>query len=291
MPIILSVLVIGALMGVGLTLIAPRIKKEKYNETNRTITAAVQAVISWSAANRRLPDSTQFAAVVRNRYDAWKKPVVYVYDNDLISTSAGGICGRRTTHIASGATADVAFLVISGGDDYRLDSTPNTSGQYSGNVAASSMDIVRPVILKELKNIAGCYAGTSGRLRIINNGLPDACIGQPYQATLYAEEGVPFVTGGSYKWCLKGSLPNGLTSTPGTPGCPSTTDCSALGTEASSQWSQTGNLQLNGTPTTTGSYPIGVLVRDNNDNNTSLSEDNCEQKIFSITVTSCGGGP
>ena len=286
MPVILTVLIMGALIGVGLTLVAPRVKREKYNQTNNTITAAVQAVTSWSVTNGRLPDSSEFPAVVRNIQDAWRKSLVYVYDNNLVSSSTGGICGRQTTDITCGTTANIAFLVISGGDDYTMDSTPNTSGQYNGNVTASPNDIVRQVTLEKLKNKAGCYAKTQGRLRIINNELPRACTGQPYTAILYAEGGVPFSGGGEYKWCLKNS-PGWLTSIPNTLPCPSTSDCSSLGTEASSQWSQANTIQLSGSPTANGNFPITVLVRDNNDNNPGSSGDNCTQQIFSIAVTTC----
>lgn len=290
-PVILAVLIMGALIGFGLTLIGPRIKKEKYTQTHETIIAAIQAIVSWSLANGRLPDSSNLSSVVGNLDDAWRKSFVYVYDNRLASSSTGGICGRQSTNITSGTTTDIAFLLVSGGDDYQVDSTPNTSGQYTGNITASSKDIIRWVTLNELKNNAGCYANTLGRLRIINNELPRACDGQTYNAAIYAENGVPFATGGRYKWCLKGSLPNGVTSTPGIPGCPSTPDCSSLGTEASSQWSQADNFQLIGTPTAIGSYSIVVLVRDNNDNTPVESDDNCVQKAFLITVASCGGGP
>jgi len=291
MSVILGVLVMGALIGVGLTLIGPRIEKEKYNQTNDVIIAAIQGVISWSATNGSLPDSVTFPTVARTPDDSWRKSLVYVYDLNLASSSTGGACGRQTTSITSGTTLNVAFLVISGGDDYTVDSIPNTSGPYNGNVTASPNDIVRLVTLKELKNKVGCYAGTLGRLRIINNELPQACTGQLYSATIYAEEGVPFGTGGNYKWCLKGSLPSGITSTPVTPDCVSTTDCASLGTEASVQWSQANDLLISGTPTASGNYPITVLVRDNNDNNPGDSNDNCEQKVFMIVVTACGGGP
>jgi len=286
MPVILAVLIMGALIGVGLTLVGPRVKREKYNQTNNTITAAVQAVTSWSVPNGRLPNSSEFPAVVRNIHDAWRKSLVYVYDNYLASSSTGGTCGRQTTNITSGTTVNIAFLVISGGDDYTVDSTPNTSGQHNGNVTTSPNDIVRQVTLRELKNKAGCYAKTPGRLRIINNELPRACTGQLYAAILYVEGGVPFSGGGEYKWCLKNS-PGWLTSIPNTLSCPSTSDCSSLGTEASSQWSQANNIHLSGTPTANGNFPITVLVRDNNDNNPGSSGDNCAQQIFSIAVTTC----
>jgi type II secretory pathway pseudopilin PulG len=287
LPVILAVMILGALIGVGLTVIVPRIKKEKYNQSHAAMDAAVQAIISWAATNERLPTSAAFPSVVKTTADAWRKTLLYVYDNTLTSLATGGICGRQTTAITSGTTGNIAFLIISGGDDYAVNSTPNTSGQYSGNVTVSLNDIVKLVTLEQLKNTAGCYAATGTRLRILNNELPQACAGQPYTATLYGEGGMPFSGGGDYKWCLKGSLPGGLASVPNTPGCPSTSDCASLGTEASSQWSQADSLQISGTPAAGGTYPVVVLVRDNNDNNTGTANDNCVQQAFSITVTTC----
>ncbi len=291
MPLILAVLIMGALIGVGLTIIAPRIKKEKYNLTTNRIDSAIQALVSWSATNGRLPNSATFFSVINTADDAWRKNLIYVYDNDLTAAATGGICGRQTTGISLQTTQDIAFLILSGGDDYTVDSTPSTSGQYNGNITASSKDIIKFVTLKSLKNRIGCYAATEGLLHIINNELPKGCSGQTYTTTIYAEGGVPFSGGGNYKWCLKGSLPGGLSSTPGTPACPSTSDCSLLSTEASSQWSQANTLQLSGTPTSVGSFPIVVLTRDNNDNNTGTANDNCVQKTFLISILSCGGGP
>jgi hypothetical protein len=291
MPVILTVLITGALIGVGLTVIGPRLQKENYNETMVAMDAAVQAIISWSSTNNRLPDGSTFPTIVGNINDAWQNPFIYVYDNSLTSPSTGGLCGRRTTSVTSGSTSNIAFLIISGGDDYAVNSSPNVSGQYSGNVTASINDVIKSVTLEELKNSAGCYKSEGRRFQIINRELPGACVGQTYTATLYAEWGVPFSVGGNYKWCIKGPLPAGLTVTPNTPGCSLTSDCDSLATEAGSQWAQANSLQLNGTPTTAGTYPIIVLIRDNNDNNTGTSNDNCVQKTFSINVASCGGSP
>ena len=142
MPLILTVLIMGALIGVGLSILAPRIKKEKYNQSNDTISAAIHAVTSWSVSNNRLPDNSEFPSIVKNVNDDWRKPLVYIYDNDLAVISTGGLCGRQTTGITAGTTANLAFLIVSGGDDYSVNSTPNTSGSFSGNVTASASDVV-----------------------------------------------------------------------------------------------------------------------------------------------------
>ena len=109
-------------------------------------------------------------------------------------------------------------------------------------------------------------------------------MGSLYDIRIYADGGVPFTSGGDFKWCVKGTLPPGIITTPGTPACPSTTGCSALGTEVASQWSQANDLQISGTPTASGTYFIAVLSRDNNDNNTGTANDNCAKKNFVITI-------
>lgn len=291
MPLILTVLIIGALIGAGMTILGPRVKKAKYTETGDTILAAINAILSWSAANGRLPSAALFASVVRNASDPWRKPLVYAYDTALTTAATGGICGRQTTAITVGAITDVAFVIISGGDDYTVASTPSASGAFTGGISVAATDVVRHVTLAELKAQGGCYGRTAGRLRLINNELPTACTGQAYTAAIHADGGVPFSTGGNFKWCVKGALPGGVSLTPATPSCPATTGCTALGTEAASQWSQATSLQMNGTPTAAGTAAVTVLARDNNDNNAGTSQDNCVQKTYQITVNSCGGGP
>ncbi|MFH1982186.1 MAG: LamG domain-containing protein [Pseudomonadota bacterium] len=291
MPLILTVVIVGALIGVGMTILAPLVKQTKYNEAGRRIDSAIDAIVSWSAANGRLPDSALFASVVKDTEDPWRRPLVYVYDNALTAAPSGGICGRQTTGIAYGAIADVAFVIISGGDDYSVGSTPNAGGAFTGNILAAAADVVHHVTLADLKARAGCYGGTAGRLRLINKELPTACTGQAYVADIHADGGVPFSSGGNYKWCLKGALPAGLSTLPTTPACLGTADCMALGTEAASQWSQATTLQVSGTPSGAGAAAVTILARDNNDGNTGTSSDNCVQMTYQVTVNNCGGGP
>ncbi len=291
MPLILTLLIVGALIGAGTALIAPRLKQAKYNAATKTLSAAADAVISWSATHGRLPDIVLFPSVVRNTDDPWRKPLVYAYDTALTAAATGGICGRQTTVVSLGGTPDVAFVIISGGDDYTVGSTPNTGGAFSGAISAAAEDVVRHVTLADLKARAGCYGGTAGRLRLINQELPAACTGAAYTAAIHAEGGAPFASGGDYKWCVKGGLPAGLTPTPATPSCPDTSTCNSLGSEASSQWSQATSLQISGAPITPGTASVTVLARDNNDNNPFTAVDNCVEGTFLIAVQSCGGGP
>jgi len=272
MPIILMIMIFTAMISVGVLLLGPMTKRGKTVDTQKTVDGAISTIISWSIANNRIPDATLppsvtgFASVAGNPRDAYGNPLVYIYDSNLTSPATGGICGRQSTNLrVSTVTDNIAFVVISGGEDGIINSTPNTSQAYGGTVAVSPNDLVKWITLEELKNKAGCYGTTQGRLKILNNELPKACTGSSYTAKVYAEGGAPF-TGTQYQWCTQGTLPTGITATPGTV-CPT--------------WSaNASNVQLTGTaPSTPNTYPITFMVRD--------SDTSTAQKTLPINVVSC----
>ena len=212
LPLIFMIMIMGGLIAAGIALVGPLAKKAKYSDTQAAIDAALKAIISWSVANNRIPDastgSTGFAAVAGNPNDAWGRPLVYIAADNLLNPSPAGICNRTTTNLrVSTVPGDIAFVVVSGGDDYTVNTTPNTSQAYNGTVTVSQNDIVRWVTLDELKNKTGCYGPTSGRFKILNNELPGACVGQSYSATLYSDGGVPPYS--NWTWTAS-PLPAGL---------------------------------------------------------------------------------
>ena len=287
LTIIFLFILIGGLLAIGVTLIGPMTKKVKYNETKTTIDAAVKAVLSWSVANNRIPDAsggtTGFARVVGNPNDTWGKPLVYIAADNLLNPSPIGICNRQTTNLkVSPVTDDIAFVVLSGSEDYTVDSTPNTSQAYNGTVTLSENDIVKWVTLKEVLNKSGCYGTTQGVLKILNNELPtNACSGTGYTAGVYADGGVSFTSGGKYRWCIQttsGTLPAGMNATPSVVN----TNCQGL---AEGSWGQEDRIQLSGTPTTAGTYNLTFFVRDNND--PSGINDGITQKTLPISIVSC----
>ena len=264
--IIFIVLLIGTLMTVGMSVIGPMVKRAKYNETGATVDGAVKAIASWSAANNRLPDINAFLTIVSNPLDAWSKPLLYIYESNLTAAATGGICGRSTTSILQGTTF-VAFVIISGGDDLTVQSIPGVSGPYAGNLNnLSGSDYFRVVTLDEMKNLAGCYGSTKGRLAILNNELPTGCLSQQYTGTVFSEGGVPF-PGSQYRWCIQGALPPGISGIPGSV-CPS--------------WSaNAASVQFSGTaPAAPATYPLTVMVRD--------SDNNSAQRNFLLKIKACG---
>jgi hypothetical protein len=209
--IIFLFVLIGALMAAGALLVEPMVKRGKIDATKTIINGAVDAVLSWSIANGRIPpDAGAFAGVVGNPNDAWGSPLLYLFDSSLTNAGTGGLCGATATG-SSYNGQPVAFVVLSAGDDHTVDSVPGASGALpGGNLGGLSMqDIFRVVSLEELKNRGGCFGTTAGRLRIINNELPRVCPGRPYTATIYAEGGVP-----GYQWRVT-NLPAALSTNPG----------------------------------------------------------------------------
>jgi len=305
-------IIVGFLIGFGASMVRPLFERSKRIETQETIKAALESVIGYAASNNsRLPDASQFPGTIKKQNDSWRRPINYIYDSNLDTNNLNSnICGRRTTNLTvrrcedaacSSFTdvSDVAFAVVSGGANY--------NNQTSGNLAVAAPtiinvynvglnvdnfngdftrvedydDIVEWSTLNELRSKIACQGP---QLKIVNNEMPFGKVGSLYDIRIYAENGVPFISGGAYKWCVKGALPPGTTTTPNTPGCPLTTACGSLGTEGPSQWSQANDLRISGTPTTSGTYFIAVLARDNNDNNTGTANDSCAQKSFVITI-------
>jgi hypothetical protein len=189
----------------------------------------------------------------------------------------------------------VAFLVVSGGGNYNVQTgngttvkvydfgTPNVD-DYSGDINRPEDydDVVKWVTLGELKTEARC-PGSS--LKILNNELPYGFVNSTYSATIFGDGGVPYQSGGKYRWCIEGSLPPGLSASPNT----ISSNCLSLN---ESSWGQSDNLTISGIPSSnsSGSYNIKVFIRDNND--PAGDEDNVYQKSFVITINpQTSGGP
>jgi prepilin-type N-terminal cleavage/methylation domain-containing protein len=294
--------IVGVLIGMGAGLIGPLTKRAKYNETKDIINAAIESVISYGAANNKLPDTGTFSSAIRNPNDAWQKSLYYILDNNLTNTLVGGICGRKSTKLAidicpdtgcgspSTTISNVAFIILSGDGNYNNQTagtqavTSSTTinvyeldvnvDNYAGdmNRAEPYDDIVQWVTIDELRIKAGC---TGAQLRIVNNELPYGFKGSTYNATIYGDGGVPFSSGGDYRWCRQESASTGLTFTPST----LSSDCLNL---SESSWGQADELTISGTPISAGSFNFTFFVRDYNDS--SGNNDNIAQKTIVLTI-------
>ncbi len=305
-------IIMGLIVGFGASMVRPLLERSKRIETQEAIRSSVEAMIGYAASNNsRIPDAALFPSIIERQNDAWQKPIRYVFDSNLdLNNTNSDICGRRTTNItvrrcensACSTFTDVpnvAYMIVSSGANYNNQTIGNlavaavttinvyTTGLIVDNnngdfIRADGYDdIVEWVTLNELRSKIECQGA---QLKIVNNEVPYGTVGSLYTIRIYADRGVPFPASGDFKWCLRGNLPPGLATTPVTPACPSTTDCAFLGTEGASEWSQSNDLQISGTPTTTGTYFFRVFTRDNNDNNTGSAMDNCSQKSFVITI-------
>jgi len=300
--------IFGLIIGLGTSLIGPLTKRAKITETRDIVNAAVESEKGFAAKNNRLPTNTEFPQAVRNPNDAWTKPLVYFVDSSLTTSSnnpSEGICGRKTTNLivctdvnCNNQIPDVAFIVVSGGPNYNVQTGPSTtspcpSGKTCYKVYPQDTpnvddypndftrqeeydDIVKWVTIDELRIKAGCQGA---QLKILNNELPSGLVNSDYKATIYAEGGVPFQSGGKYKWCIQGNLPSGLSFDPHTLSSEDVSYCSSL-SEAS--WVQADKLKINGKPTAQGTYPLTFFVRDNQD--PIGSNDNIAQKTLVLTI-------
>lgn len=277
--LVIILMLIGALVVAGASLVGPLVKRGKINETKTTLNSNADAAMNWTQTNGRLPDSSSFAAMAVNRFDAWGKEIRYLYDANLALTSADSLCRATQTNLTVNTTSNVAFALISLGDDYTFDAGTSWSGSpafsdatiyypvsSSGTTATiANNDHFRIVTLAELQSRANCSGSTGGRLRIINNELPKACTGKPYTATLFADGGVPFPTADTYEWYVQ-NIPAGISVTPA---------------GATSGYTRAAKLELSGTPGALGA--ITVYLRDNRSPQTVV------QKTLGILMAaSCG---
>ncbi len=316
--IIMAVLFLAIILGIAAFVTGPLAKRMKAAETGKTIDAAISSIVGYASANRRLPTLAEFTNTVHNANDPWVNGLVYIVDGNMTAIPTGSneaVCRLKTAGITitSGGTSisNVAFAILSRGANFNNQTAGPGAGpgavtftvpndgtpvdNYAGNgyydIPGAARpeeydDIVRWITLDDLKNRIGCYGPTQGRLKILNNELPVAYIGQPYSATVYGDGGVSYPAGGNYRWCVNGTLPPGLGICSGGSSVYNVSNCPVV-PEAS--WVLGNNIafmnaacSVNGTPTTPGLYNVTVFVRDNAD--TAGGNDNIAQKSFVITV-------
>jgi prepilin-type N-terminal cleavage/methylation domain-containing protein len=278
----------------------------------------------------------EFCEIVTKRKDSATKPIYYFLDSRL--TTQESLCGRKTTALTvcrDSACTDripnIAFAVVSGAMDYNPQTGIVTSGCPTGqtcigvyepgtanidncsnatncpnydstdarlNRAEAYDDIVDYVTLGELRTKAGCQGAP---LKILNNELPSGSMSSTYSATIYAEGGIPFSSGGKYKWCIEignrsasAGVPGGLTMAPGFVRYPDDASPTRCSDQAETAWSsyQADDLVISRGSglTEPGSFLITVSARDDSRNgndpacNSAGNEDNCVRKSFVLTV-------
>jgi len=212
------IIIIGLLLGIGITAFSILIKRSKISETKEIINAATEAVLGYTYSAKKLPDAVHFSQIIRQKKDAFGKDVVYIYDRGLTA-----YCGRLKTNITVEVCPDVicstptqtvhnvAFIILSGSANY------NNQTAGSGEITADTTirvyefgvnvdnypgdmnrvepydDIVKWITLAELHNNKSCEP-----LHIENTVLPDGIEDTPYNGKIDVKGGVPPYTFGTW---------------------------------------------------------------------------------------------
>lgn len=324
LEVAIVMVIIGLVVGLGASFIGPMTTRAKRIEASQTLDAAMASVIGFATANQAvLPNATQFGQSVRNRNDAWLRPLKYIFDSRLADgvTTTGDLCTRRGTHIilnqcndaacsAPVTVSNVAFVILSDGENLNnqtnasLEATGTTVINVyptgTGNIDNDSTDvnrqeeyddIVRWATLYDLHGSVGCQGQ---QLSILNTELPPGRVGDTYSAAIYVDGGVPFDSGGDYLWCIEnpgGSEPSSLDfrDSSDSTDINFTTDGASLN-ENSGTWVQSDHILISGSPTNAGSFLLTVWVRDNSNPgndaacDSGTSLDNCARRSFVLTV-------
>lgn len=285
MAIVLVIL--GLILGIGTASVVQFIKWNKRRTSQEVVSSATESLIGYAVTNNYLTDN-----LTSNFKDAYSQSIISIIASKLTSSFLqpfnATVCDVKNTGLSyydnstNATIKNVAFVVFSKGEDYQSDTfcngtQVNNSQICEGNVTTdTSMDIVRYVTLPELKQRLGCIGSP---LKILNNELPYGFENSTYNATVYAKGGIPF-TGNMYEWCVEDT---GLSKTGVSIDCggisPVESNCSAT-----TSWKKCKNVELNGTPTSYGTYKLTFYVKD--------SESNDNQKMFAVTINppSSGGG-
>lgn len=144
-------IIVGILVGLGVSMMGPLARTAKVNETQAAIDADIESLIGFAATYKRLPPNANFAASVKKANDAWGNVLYYLVDSNLAPSvlpysSPDYVCTRRSTALTvrtcitdnCAATAgtdyvdipNIAFLLISGGDNFNVQ-TASTAGRVT----------------------------------------------------------------------------------------------------------------------------------------------------------------
>lgn len=229
---LVEVAVVLFFMGIFVSFASTMLKNialsNKLRDARDKLTVVSDTVQSWAVKNRTLPTITDIGSPP----DYWNRS--YTLTSYTPATGAtDSICRQSSTNLAVcpgtsaavncsvGIVRDVAYMLVSNGDNLALESLPAVTNCPAGltckpkyEVSAGYDDLYKYVTLQELKKVVGCVEADS-RLRVLNSELPPAKVGVAYPAAIQADGGAPFNSTPpyTYNWCVKGSLPAGLVAT------------------------------------------------------------------------------
>ena len=227
--IAIALVIIGLLIGLGVSLIGPLTKRVKLTETRDAVKTVYEAILGYVAANKKLPSDLSVLGVKTT--DAYGRPLKYFRPDEFVSNN---ICTFTATYLtvndsSSGTPQtknNVAFIVFSEGEN-RTNDTGSASPFTILDQSDTYDDIVMYVDIDKLRE------QVCNPFRIVTDSLPVGTEEIPYPDTkLEATDGIT-----PYLWSITtGSLPDGLT----------------LGQDGT----------ISGTPTKDGTYNFTVQVKD-----------------------------
>ena len=86
MPLVLVIVLAGALIGAGMHLVGPMTLRMQTTAARDLLSTASRSIIAWSVSMGRLPTAAEFGIAAGVHKDPWNKPLIYVYDGDLADT-------------------------------------------------------------------------------------------------------------------------------------------------------------------------------------------------------------
>ena len=168
--------IIGILVGMGIGLVGPLTKRAKLQESKDLVNSAKQAFMGYAVKNGFLPAQgtynpitpvNAFQEVGTSGLDAWGKPMLYLVANEVSGYSK--ICAANSTSLTitdrGNAKSNIAFMVVSGGPNYNIQTNTSIYEQDIPNIDDFATDMNRPeeyddiaqyVALHELKIQLNC---------------------------------------------------------------------------------------------------------------------------------------
>ena len=281
--------ILGFTIASGTSLLALAVKRKATDVDYARLGSAKNSLFSYSAVHGVIPEKEGFASSVPYFLDFGGRNVAYIYDEGLTGVSGvdDAVCRRKTTSLilyqcknygcsSYSIVQNVAFVTIGGGANANIQTGKDSSGvvriYLKGDMVDSYDadgvrieeydDITEWVTLGELQARSNCE---NYRLRILNNELPYAIIGDPYRGVVFADGGIPVENDKKYKWCLSQKTKfDALEFISGGTSLKISENCLE---EAESNWTRGDNVTITGEPYvgTSGSYQLDFWVRDGND--------------------------
>ncbi|MBF0370293.1 MAG: hypothetical protein HQL52_12640 [Magnetococcales bacterium] len=184
-------LVIGILVSLGLSRIGPAVIKAKTAEAEQVVAAALLGVVGYAAENERLPDvvgtgTTGFDAIVPRADDPFNRPLLYVVDNSIL-TSTHSLCDENGTSTGfevalcdddacstTTTVTEIAFMIWSVGADATQQLRSVGSTRLSDPDVTTTIDLITRADGGDVADFSPpqITVPRPGDTRLVEGGLP-----------------------------------------------------------------------------------------------------------------------